>query len=139
MTNEQYLYVSYVLAGLFTIALSLCVYAWLRRPFGRVADASAGDHWAAVLKRSFPVGMILPALVGFLSVSYTAGGCRSRAYKDIVGNRDFLIAKSHEQVSGALHWTAFAVFVWGILVILVLATSRPNALESKDDSGEETR
>ena len=72
------------------------------------------------------------ALVGFLSVSYTAGGCGDLEYKRIIADREYLIAKSHEQISGAFHWTAFAVFAWGILVVLILATSPKTPPESAE-------
>ena len=123
MTNEQYLHVSYTLDALFTVALSLCVYRWLSRCHAGVVDAAAVKPWATVLKRSFPFAIVLPALVGFLSVSYTVTSCGDFPYDSVVKNRDLLIEKGLDQVSGALNWTTLAVFVWGFLVILILATS----------------
>ena len=137
MTNEHYLYVSYALDGLFTIGLSLCVCRWLYRSHERLVDAVAVKPWTTVLKRAFPFGIILPALIGFLAVSYTATGCGDRDYKSIVADREYLIAKSHEQISGALNWTALAVFAWGILVVLILATSP--AFPSKTKASQEGR
>jgi hypothetical protein len=123
MTNEQFLHVSYTLDASFTIALSFCVYRWLSRCHAGVVDAAAAKPWATFLKGSFPFAIVLPGLVGFLSVSYTATGCGDLSYDKVVKDRDILIQKGLDQVSGAFHWTALAVFVWGFLVILILATS----------------
>ena len=132
MTNEHYLYVSYAIDGLFTLGLSLCVFGWLRRSHAGLADAAVVRPWATFLKRSFLFGMVLPAMLGYLSVSYTAVSCDDLAYKDVIADREWLIAKSHQQISGAFHWTAFAVFAWGILVVLILATCPRTPPESAE-------
>lgn len=137
MTNEQYLYLSYTLDGLFTIALSLCVCKWLYGSHAKVVEAAAPKNWATVLKRAFPFAMTLSALGGFLSVSYTATGCGDLSYDAIIKDRDYLVEKGLDQLSGAFNFTAFAVFLWGLLVVLILATSRPlppGATGTSDDA-----
>jgi hypothetical protein len=94
-------------------------------------DAAAAKPWAAILKRSFPIAIFLSALIGFLSVSYTATACGELPYDHVVESRDTLIEKGLDQVSGAFNWTALAVFVWGFLVILILGTSPSIPLRSQ--------
>jgi len=125
MTDERFLIVSYVLGGLASLGLAIMACAWLRRSFGQIAEAIPHGEHARILKRAFPVGTILYALAGFLSVSYMAGGCeKERTYQKIIADHGYLLAKNHEQIAKVCDSLTVAVFLWGIVVLLVLVVIR---------------
>lgn len=98
------------------------VYLYLRRSFACVADAAPGKHLPSMLKRLLLCGLIFPALLGFVSVSYR--GCDRTTYKDIVENRDYLVAKSHEQMSAILLYIVVAVLFWNLVAFLILRSAQ---------------
>ena len=98
------------------------VYLYLRRSFAGVADAAPGKHLPSMLKRLLPFGLIFPALLGFVSVSYQ--GCDRTTYKDIVENRDYLVAKNHEQISAILFYIVVAVVFWNLVALLILRSAQ---------------
>lgn len=126
MTNERYLVVSYVLCALLSVALGSLVYFFLRRPFDDVAGAASGKHLPSILKRLFPVGLVLPALLGFVSVSYSS--CNRTTYEEIVQDRSYLVEKNEEQISSILLSILVAVLIWDLVIFLILkfARSAPN-------------
>jgi hypothetical protein len=69
------------------------------------------------LKRLFPVGMLFPALLGFVSVSYQS--CDRQTYAKIVENRSYLVEKNQEQISSILVSIVIAVLVWDALILLL--------------------
>ena len=124
MTNDQYLIVSYFVCAALSVAAGVLVYLYLRRPFAGVADAASGKHLPTLLKRLLPCGLVFPALLGFLSVSYD--GC-GKSYADIVANREFLVAKNQEQLSAILFYVVLAVLFWNLIALLILRSARPES------------
>jgi hypothetical protein len=66
---------------------------------------------------------VLPALAGFLSVDYY--GCY-RNYATIVADRSYLFDKNQEQLMRACLYLMVAIFVWGVIVLISLATRPEN-------------
>jgi hypothetical protein len=127
LTNDQYLIVSYFVCAALSVAAGVLVYLCLRRPFAGVADAASGKHLPTLLKRLFPCGLVFPALLGFLSVTYR--GC-GESYESIVAHREFLVAKNHEQISAILFYIVVAILFWNLIALLILRSARPE-LEKK--------
>ncbi len=123
MDNEQYLVTSYFLVAVFSIGLGVGVSLWLRYPFAGITELIATSSLPRLLRRFFPVGLILPALAGFLSVGYY-GCAHHTTYEQIVADRAYLVAKNKEQISSAFEFVAVAVFVWVFLTVLALSIVR---------------
>jgi hypothetical protein len=121
MTNERYLIVSYFLVAALSVGLGISAYLFLRRPFNRALDAASGNRLPSLLKRLLPCGLIFPALLGFVSVSYR--GC-NRTYEQIVESRDYLIQRNQEQISSVLLYILAAVLFWDVIVLLTLRFAR---------------
>ena len=119
MSNEQYLIVSYFFVGVLSIVMAMAVYAFLRRPLAGLAGAFSDRNLASVLKKLFPAGLILPALAGFLSVSYQS--CH-QSYESIIADRSYLVGKNQEQISAACLFLMLAILSWGVVVLLSLVT-----------------
>jgi len=117
MTNEQFLIVSYFAVAAVSILLGTLVYFYLRRPFGEFMAAAPGKHFSSILKKLFPCGLIFPALLGFISVSYSS--CNHDTYEKIVQSRQYLVEKNHEQLSSILLFLLIAILVWNVVLILV--------------------
>jgi hypothetical protein len=128
MTNEHYLIASYFLAGLVSLGLGVAAYRVLRRPFRAIAEAVAGNVRSALLKRTLALSMIMAAVLGFVSVSYR--GC-GMSYQEIVKDRAYLVQKNREQLQSASNWIVYAVFAWGVVVVMCLVVAR-----AKDSSKE---
>ena len=122
MTNEQYLIVSYFVCAALSLAAGVLVYLYLRRPFAAVAAAASGKHLPTILKRLFPCGLLFPALLGFLSVSYQS--CGHTTYESIVESRSYLVAKNHEQISAILFYVVVAVLFWNLIALLILRSAQ---------------
>ena len=118
MTNERYLIVSYFVCAALAIALGILVYLYIRRPFASVADATSVNRLPAILKRLLPYGLVLPALLGFVSVSYQS--CTRKTYAEIVETRGYLIEKNQEQISSILLAILVAVLFWDVVLFLIL-------------------
>ncbi len=116
MTNEQYLIVSYFAVAGVAIVLGTLVYFYLRGSFSDFVETAAGKHFPSILKKLFPCGLIFPALMGFISVSYSS--CNHDAYEKIVQNRQYLVEKNHEQLSSILLYLLIAILVWNVVLIL---------------------
>ena len=117
MTNDQYLVASFVFCAALSIALGTVVYIFLRRPFAGIVGAAPNKHLGSLLKRLFPVGMLFPALLGFVSVSYQS--CDRQTYAKIVENRSYLVEKNQEQISSILVSIVIAVLVWDVFILLL--------------------
>jgi hypothetical protein len=135
MTNERYLIVSYFLIATLSVGLGTAVYLFLRRSFGEVADATSGKRLSAILKRLLPCGLLLPALLGFVSVSYR--GCERTTYEKIVESRSYLVQKNQEQLSSVLLYALVAVLFWDVIVLIALRvaqnrTDGPQSPQAKD-------
>ncbi|MEW6444077.1 MAG: hypothetical protein AB1640_24290 [bacterium] len=114
MTNEQYLIVSYVAVAGACLALGLATHALLHRSFAALTAAAPGGRLGRIFKRLFLLGIVLPAMAGFLSVSFRS--CEVRTYAGIVANRSYLIAKNLEQLGASLSYIAIAIWLWGFLI-----------------------
>jgi hypothetical protein len=122
MTNERYLVVSYFCVALVSLAIGFCAFLWLRKSFGEVASAMPWKTFRAVIVRLFPVGLVFPALMGFLSVNYI--GCNKNTYEKVVANRAYLEDKNAEQISASLTHVVWAVFIWCALIAILLAVKQ---------------
>ena len=117
MTNERYLIVSYFAGAAVSLAVGTLVYVYLRRSFGEVADAVSGRRFSTILKRLFPFGMVFPAFLGFISVSYLS--CNHDTYTKVVQSRDYLLQKNQEQLSMTLFSLVVAILVWDQILVFV--------------------
>jgi len=122
MTNDRYLIVSYFVCAALSIALGVLVYLYLRRPFAGVANAAPSRNFPSMLKRLLPCGFVLPALLGFVSVSYRS--CDHSEYAEIIANRGYLVAKNQEQISSILFYIAVAVVFWNLVALLLLRVGK---------------
>jgi len=129
MTNERYLIASYFAGAALSAGLGTIVYLFLRRPFGGVADAASGKRLSSMLKRLLPWGLLFPALLGFVSVSYQ--GCGRTTYEEIVQNRSYLVEKNQEQISSVLRYILVAVVFWDVIVLLILKYSQNGRNQSQ--------
>ncbi len=118
MTNERYLIASYFVGVGLSAGLGTLVYLFLRHPFDGLADAVRGKRLPSMLKRLLPCGLLFPALLGFVSVSYR--GCNRTTYEEIVQSRQYLIQKNQEQISSTLFFILVAVLFWDVIVLLIL-------------------
>ncbi|HKM79961.1 MAG TPA: hypothetical protein VJY15_03245 [Candidatus Acidoferrum sp.] len=117
MTNEQYMIASYFASAAVSVALGTLVYFYLRRPFEELAETAPGRSFPAILKKLFPFGLVFPALMGFISVSYSS--CNHETYEKIVQNRQYLVEKNQEQLSKMLLSLIIAILVWNLVLVLV--------------------
>jgi len=118
MTNERYLIVSYFFCAALSVALGTVVYLFLRRPFADIADATSRNHLRSILKRLFPIGLLFPAVLGFVSVSYQS--CGRRTYEKIVESRRYLVEKNQEQISSIFLSILAAVLLWNVVALFVV-------------------
>ena len=114
MTNEQYLVVSYFTVGLLSFAFALATYLLLRHSFIGVTQAVRGKL-SIILRRLFFIGIILPALFGFFSVSFRS--CSKETYVQIIADRSYLVAKNQEQLSASLSYIVIALLLWGLIIL----------------------
>ena len=121
MTNEQYLVVSYFAVGLLSFGFALATYLWLRHSFIGVMQAVRGKL-SVVLRRLFFIGIILPALVGFFSVSFRS--CSKGTYVQIIAERSYLVAKNQEQLSASLSHIVIGLLLWGLIVLGVFTANK---------------
>jgi hypothetical protein len=117
MTNDRYLIVSYFVAGAISLVFGTAAFLFLRRPFEDALKFCAGRNLGAALKRLFPVGIIVPALLGFVSVAYK--DCGVGTYERVVRDRQYLIQKNHEQLSSVCLMLFIAIVFWNLLFIVV--------------------
>jgi hypothetical protein len=122
MTNEHYLVVSYFCVAATAVVVGFAAYCWLRAPLHEVAAALPWKALRALLLRLFPAGIVLPALLGFVSVSYR--GCNRQEYEKIVADRSYLVSKGQEQISASLTHVVWAVFAWCALIATLVAIER---------------
>jgi hypothetical protein len=125
MSNEQYLVVSYFSVGALSTVIAMAAYAFLRRPLDRLARSFPNRNLASVLKKLFPAGLALPALAGFLSVTYRSCG---ESYSSIIASRSYLVGKNQEQLSAICFFLMLAVLGWGVVILLSLVSQRMKGL-----------
>jgi hypothetical protein len=124
VSNEQYLFVSYPLAGLVTLALAWVTFLYLRKSFVSTVDYFAPGHLAQILRRLFRPGLMMMALAGFLSVSYMHSCSGPSTYEGIVANRSLLVSRTYEQVAASFQYLIFALIGWAVLLAIVLCLAR---------------
>jgi hypothetical protein len=132
MTNEQYLIVSYFIVAIVCVALAVLVYFLLRRSFMGVSEALRERHLNTALRRLFPLGLLLPTLLGFVSVSYRS--CDRNTYEKIVQSRSHLVAKNQEQIVTALLAILIAVLLWNLVIVFVLKYARNERVKDAADN-----
>jgi hypothetical protein len=135
MTNEQYLIASYFAVAGISLALGFGAYLWLKVPLHAVARALPWKAVRELLVRLFPMGILLPALMGFISVRYI--GCAADDYQHVIAERSYLVGKNQEQLSASLTYVIGAVCAWCVLVAILLAVKRRSDQRSATNSSEE--
>lgn len=118
MTNDQYLIVSYFVVATFTLIIGFCAFLWLRAPFRSLCSTLPWKGLRRLLANLFPAGVVLPALLGFLSVSYF--GCNQNSYERIVASRAYLEQKNVEQIATSLAYVFCAVYVWSVILAIAI-------------------
>lgn len=118
MTNDQYLVASYFVAAACSLVIGLCVFLWLRAPLRSFCAALPWKGLRRLLANIFPAGLVLPAFLGFLSVSYF--GCDKDSYEKIVANRGYLEQKNLEQISSSFAYVFFAMCVWCLVLAIAM-------------------
>ena len=128
MSNEKYLIVSYFAVGAACLGLGFLTFGLLRASFGALTRAAPGGRLGHVLRRLFLLGIVLPAMLGFLSVSFRS--CSKQTYPAIVADRSYLVAKNQEQLKAGLSHIAVALLAWGVIVAMAMAaTEKRNDVE----------
>jgi hypothetical protein len=122
MSNEQFLVVSYFVVAAISLLIGFGAYVWLRAPLRSVAAALPWKSMQVLLKRLFPLGLIFPALLGFISVSYW--GCPGKKYDEIIADRSYLMSKSREQIGESLIHLVWAISAWCLLIAILVAVQR---------------
>ena len=128
MNNERYLVVSYFICAAFSVGLGALVYLFLRRPFAGIADTLSGKPLRSTLKMLFPIGLLLPAFLGFVSVSYQS--CDRGTYEQIVQTRSYLVEKNQQQISWTLLSIVIAILVWNLIILLLMKFARSRSVRS---------
>src|ERR1700691_4728019 len=117
MANDHFLIVSYFVVGAISVVFGTAAFLFLRRPFEDSLKFCAGRNLVSALKRLFPVVIIVPAVLGFVSVAYKS--CEIGTYEGIVRDRQYLIQKNHEQLSSVCLMLLIAIIFWNLLFIVV--------------------
>jgi hypothetical protein len=127
MTNDRYLIVSYFAVAALAISIAGATWLYLRRSFGGITQALSPGNLSQILKAMFPAGLILPALLGFISVSYY--GC-GKSYEEIVKERSYLVQINQKQISSILLWIAAALLFWDLVILFALRFARTSSQSS---------
>lgn len=130
MTNEQFLIVSYFFIAGLSILIGCGTYVWLRESFAQTVTGLPWKGIQSLLKRLFPIGLLFPALLGFISVSYR--GCPAKEYDEIIADRSYLTGKSQEQIGASLIHVAWAILAWCALIAILLAVARRHELKHRE-------
>lgn len=117
MRNDEFLVVTYCLAGVICLCFALAVYLYLRRPFTEVVDAVQKRNWSRCLKSAFPTSIFLLALSGFLFVDQACGP----DYSQIVAGRAEILSVNQKHVAEGASSIVAVLFVWMLGVLLIMA------------------
>lgn len=120
MNNEHYLIISYFAVGVACVALAFATYALLRRSFAALTNAVPGGKLGRLLRKVFLLGILLPAMAGFFSVTFRS--CEKETYEAIIADRSYLVAKNQEQLGTAMSHMCIALLVWGLIVSVGFVT-----------------
>jgi hypothetical protein len=135
MSNETYLIVSYLAAGLLCFLFGWGACLWLRRSVDGIADAVPQRKLGDLLRRSFPISLVLFVLTSFFSVSYY-GGCGRRPYEKIVSDRDYITQVNQQQLSKSLDSLVLSVGIWGAIILLGLVAIRRAEKPARNEAGQ---
>lgn len=111
----------------FSLVIGLCAFLWLRAPLKSFSSALPWKGLRRLLAKLFPAGLVLPALLGFLSVSYF--GCNEDSYEKIIASRSYLEQKNAEHISASLTYVFYAVCVWSLILAIVLWARKRTGVE----------
>ena len=114
MSNEQYLIISYFFMGVICCVLPVIAYLFLRGSFTNIVSLLPGKHLSNILRKLFFIGILLPALLGFFSVSFKS--CSVKTYEEVLEKRSYLVQKNKEQLSSSINHTVYALIFWSIAV-----------------------
>jgi hypothetical protein len=118
VNNEQYLVLSYFVVGAACALLAIATYALLRLSLAELSRIVPGGKLGLIFRKLFFLGLVLPALAGFFSVTFHS--CNYDTYEKIIANRSYLVAKNQEQLSTAMVYLCIALVVWGLIVSVCL-------------------
>jgi len=124
MTNEEYLIISYFTAGLISLGFAIFAYLYLRYGFVEIMQSVSGKHLFQIFRKLFLIGIVLPALFGFFSVSFRS--CSRDTFDKIIAERAYLVAKNQEQLSSSLFYIVIALLVWGLILFGALFIIKQN-------------
>jgi len=124
MTNEEYLIISYFTAGLISLGFAIFAYRYLRCGFVEIMQSVSSKHLFQIFRKLFLIGIVLPALFGFFSVSFRS--CSRDTYDKIIAERAYLFAKNQEQLSSSLFYIVIALLVWGLILFSALFIIKHN-------------
>lgn len=130
MTNDRYLIVSYFVVAALSIAFAYATWLYLHRSHAGITQTPSTGNLFRILKAMFPAGLLLPAFLGFVSVSYR--GCGKSSYEEIIKERSYLVQKNQEQISSILLWIAAALLFWDLIIVLTLRFARRSSQPSGD-------
>jgi len=129
MTNERYLIVSYFLDACLCLGVGTFTYAVLRRPLRQVAAVLPWKDLADHLVKLFPIGIVLPALMGFAAVSYR--GCNDATYDAIIKNRAYMVEINHKQIWSSIFYVVCAVLIWDAILLVFLIIERHSRTQDR--------
>ncbi|RJP58984.1 MAG: hypothetical protein C4541_07005 [Candidatus Auribacter fodinae] len=122
MSNELYLIISYFVTGIGAILLGAGVFFLLRRSYMRIISLVPNRNFSAILKKVFLAGAVLPAMLGFFSVSFKS--CTADTYRKVIEKRSYLVEKNQEQVSSSLNYTVAGLLGWSMIVFGIIVYIR---------------
>lgn len=133
MGNEEYLILSYFIVAFLCLLVSSAVYLSLRRSFTALVSVLPTRGLSTILKKTLFLGLVLPALLGFCTVSFK--GCSVKTYDQVVEKRSYIVEKNQEQFSSSLQHLTYALFGWSLLVLgTLLLIRKDDATRREPDS-----
>jgi hypothetical protein len=116
VNNELYLILSYFVVGTISLLMAFAAYALLRRSFTDLSKTVPGGRLGLIFRKVFLLGLVLPALAGFFSVTFRS--CGKETYKAIIADKSYLVGKNQEQLGTSMLYICIALLVWGLLVLI---------------------
>lgn len=132
MSNENYLIISYFVIFFISLGLGIITFRILKSP---VFSITRNNKLGKFIRKVFPIGIILPALIGFLSVSYKT--CDVDTYQKIIKNRSYIIGKNQEQLSKTFDYIVIALVIWMLVIMIYFFYKKgiPQSHKSKRPEG----
>jgi len=62
------------------------------------------------------MGLLLPALAGFFSVSLRSCSNAFDTYDEIISDKSYMIHKNQEQLGASMFYISRALLIWGLIV-----------------------